>query len=108
MLKNCKTSIAEITDGTSNTIAFAEVAGRDPRYLAAGSYIDSGYNTAYGWTTDLQRPVGHRRPAPPDLALGRSGQRDRRLGPDQQPVPPDVRHDPVRDLGCRLRRRGQR
>ena len=32
MLKNGKTSIAEITDGTSNTIAIAEDAGRDPRY----------------------------------------------------------------------------
>jgi prepilin-type N-terminal cleavage/methylation domain-containing protein/prepilin-type processing-associated H-X9-DG protein len=32
MLKQGKTSIAEITDGTSNTIAIAEDAGRDPRY----------------------------------------------------------------------------
>ena len=45
LLKNGKTSIAEVTDGTSNTIAFAEDAGRDARNLAA--YADSGYNTAY-------------------------------------------------------------
>ena len=32
MLKFGKTSISEITDGTSNTIAIAEDAGRDPRY----------------------------------------------------------------------------
>jgi prepilin-type N-terminal cleavage/methylation domain-containing protein/prepilin-type processing-associated H-X9-DG protein len=48
MLKNNKTAIAEITDGTSNTIAFAEVAGRDPRYVTV--YTDNGYNTTYGWT----------------------------------------------------------
>jgi prepilin-type N-terminal cleavage/methylation domain-containing protein/prepilin-type processing-associated H-X9-DG protein len=48
-LKNGKTTIAEITDGTSNTIGFAEDAGRDPRYLSG--YTDSGYNTAFGWTT---------------------------------------------------------
>jgi prepilin-type N-terminal cleavage/methylation domain-containing protein/prepilin-type processing-associated H-X9-DG protein len=49
LLKNGKTSIAEITDGTSNTIAFAEDAGNDPRYLS--SETDAGYNTATNWTT---------------------------------------------------------
>jgi prepilin-type N-terminal cleavage/methylation domain-containing protein/prepilin-type processing-associated H-X9-DG protein len=34
MLKQGKTRIAEITDGTSNTIAIAEDAGRDPRFLS--------------------------------------------------------------------------
>ena len=34
MLKQGKTRIAEVTDGTSNTIAIAEDAGRDPRYLS--------------------------------------------------------------------------
>jgi prepilin-type N-terminal cleavage/methylation domain-containing protein/prepilin-type processing-associated H-X9-DG protein len=48
LLKNGKTTIAEITDGTSNTIAFAEVGGRDPRYMSG--YIDNGYNTTFGWT----------------------------------------------------------
>jgi prepilin-type N-terminal cleavage/methylation domain-containing protein/prepilin-type processing-associated H-X9-DG protein len=50
MLKNSKTSIAEITDGTSNTIAIAEIAGRDPRYLSTAGYVDNGYNTSYNWT----------------------------------------------------------
>ena len=34
LLKQGKTSIGEITDGTSNTIAIGEDAGRDPRYIS--------------------------------------------------------------------------
>jgi prepilin-type N-terminal cleavage/methylation domain-containing protein/prepilin-type processing-associated H-X9-DG protein len=46
MLKQGKTRIAEVTDGTSNTIAIAEDAGRDPRYLSpyTEGYYD-GVNT---------------------------------------------------------------
>jgi prepilin-type processing-associated H-X9-DG protein len=48
MLKNGKTAIAEITDGTSNTIALIECAGRDDRYVS--QYAD-GYvaNTPIGY-----------------------------------------------------------
>ena len=47
MLKNSRTLIAEIIDGTSNTVAIAEDAGRDARYLSANTQI---FNTTYGWT----------------------------------------------------------
>jgi prepilin-type N-terminal cleavage/methylation domain-containing protein/prepilin-type processing-associated H-X9-DG protein len=42
MLKQGKTRIAEATDGTSNTIAIAEDAGRDPRYLSP--YTENYYD----------------------------------------------------------------
>jgi prepilin-type processing-associated H-X9-DG protein len=49
MLKQGKTAIAEVTDGLSNTIAIAEDAGRDPRYL-------SPYTEGY-WNNLITRPV---------------------------------------------------
>jgi prepilin-type processing-associated H-X9-DG protein len=49
MLKQGSTRIAEVTDGTSNTIAIAEDAGRDPRYL-------SPYTELY-WNNVITRPA---------------------------------------------------
>jgi prepilin-type N-terminal cleavage/methylation domain-containing protein/prepilin-type processing-associated H-X9-DG protein len=49
MLKQGMTRIAEATDGTSNTIAIAEDAGRDPRYL-------SPYTEGY-WNSVITRPA---------------------------------------------------
>ena len=49
LLHQGKTRIAEITDGTSNTIAIAEDAGRDPRYL-------SPYTEGY-WDGVIDRPT---------------------------------------------------
>jgi prepilin-type N-terminal cleavage/methylation domain-containing protein/prepilin-type processing-associated H-X9-DG protein len=79
LLKNFKTTVAEITDGTSNTIAFAEDAGRDPRYLSG--YSDAGYNTAYNWTAlynSSSSTAGSARPqwrwADPGSAITVSGQ----------------------------------
>ncbi len=79
LLKNGKTAIAEITDGTSNTIAFAEDAGRDTRYLSG--YIDAGYNTTMGWTAiynsasaSVGQPRRQWRWAEPGEAITVSGQ----------------------------------
>jgi prepilin-type N-terminal cleavage/methylation domain-containing protein/prepilin-type processing-associated H-X9-DG protein len=78
-LKNGKTTIAEIIDGTSNTIVIAEDAGRDPRYLSG--YIDAGYNTAFGWTaaysalsSSTGKPRREWRWAEPGNAITVSGQ----------------------------------
>jgi len=85
LLKQGSTRIAEATDGLSNTIAFAEDAARDPRYLS--KYTFNQYNDlityqayiatvnpndlgpAPGWTAE------HRfwRWADPDSAFGVSG-----------------------------------
>jgi prepilin-type N-terminal cleavage/methylation domain-containing protein/prepilin-type processing-associated H-X9-DG protein len=80
MLKNGKTAIAEITDGTSNTIAMIECAGRDERFVS--QYAD-GYvsQTSIGYPFPV-RGAGvstagpHRfwRWADPGNAFGISGQ----------------------------------
>ncbi len=72
-LKQGKTAIAEITDGTSNTIAFAEVAGRYENYKSpyqenvTGDLRGGG---AYGLTDNMR----YWRWAAPDAAFGVSGQ----------------------------------
>ena len=48
MLKNGKTSIAEIVDGTSNTVALIECAGRDERFVS--QFVD-------GYASDT--PIGY-------------------------------------------------
>jgi len=62
LLKQGKTSIGECTDGLSNTIAFREDAGRDPRYISPYSrntmtasvseYPAPGTPRAWGQQTD--------------------------------------------------------
>jgi len=81
LLKNGKTSISEITDGTSNTVAFIECAGRDERYVnfyADGYAVNTPNNIGYPFPI---RGAGvqagpHRfwRWADPGNAFGVSGQ----------------------------------
>ena len=81
LLKNGKTNIAEITDGTSNTIALIECAGRDERYVsqyADGYASNTPNNIGYPYPV---RGLGvntgpHRfwRWADPGNAFGVSGQ----------------------------------
>jgi prepilin-type N-terminal cleavage/methylation domain-containing protein/prepilin-type processing-associated H-X9-DG protein len=98
MLKQGMTRIAEVTDGTSNTIAIAEDAGRDPRYL-------SPYTEGY-WNSLITRqaamatinpydpgPVGGYTPyrrywrwAEPDSGYGVSGTPNNPGRPDHESV----------------------
>jgi prepilin-type N-terminal cleavage/methylation domain-containing protein/prepilin-type processing-associated H-X9-DG protein len=90
MLKQGKTAIAEITDGTSNTISIGEDAGRDPRY-------DSPYTEAYYDSVNArpilgQGPAGLSVPAyrrfwrwaEPDSAFGISGAPNNLSRPDHE------------------------
>ena len=80
LLKNGKTAIAEVTDGTSNTIAFIECAGRDPRFVSqyADGYSANTGGVGYPFATrGAGVPTGpHRfwRWADPGNAFGISGQ----------------------------------
>ena len=77
VLKQGKTAIAEITDGTSNTIMIAEDAGRDPRSISpytrgGGNAPNPGINV-YN-PADASLPLRFWRWAEADNSFGVSGQ----------------------------------
>jgi prepilin-type N-terminal cleavage/methylation domain-containing protein/prepilin-type processing-associated H-X9-DG protein len=87
MLKAYKTSISEVTDGLSNTIAVIETAGRDERFVS--QYFEGQYPFVRG-----QGPAGgptarHRfwRWADPGNALGCNGQPNNLGQPTNEGVP---------------------
>lgn len=88
LLKDGKTTIAEISDGTSNTIAILECAGRDERFVS--QFLESLYPVVRG-----QGPAGyangarHRfwRWADPGSAFGTSGQPNNKGVPTNEGVP---------------------
>jgi prepilin-type N-terminal cleavage/methylation domain-containing protein/prepilin-type processing-associated H-X9-DG protein len=78
LLKDGKTTISEITDGTSNTIAFLECAGRDERYVSQylEQYFQNGVAIVRGNGPAGGPSAPHRfwRWADPGNAFGTSGQ----------------------------------
>jgi prepilin-type N-terminal cleavage/methylation domain-containing protein/prepilin-type processing-associated H-X9-DG protein len=95
LLKQGKTTVGEITDGTSNTIAFGEDAGRDPRYISpyAEEYYDgttnirvAGTNSAPGKGPADGMTAARRywRWAEPDASYGVSGQPNNKFRPNNE------------------------
>ena len=92
LLKQGKTSIAEAIDGTSNTIAIAEDAGRDARYIspytrgtAPAAYV--GLNQNIYAPTDQGLPLRYWRWAEADGGFGVSGQINNKFRPMNETSP---------------------
>ncbi len=81
LLKDGKTTISEIVDGTSNTIAFVECAGRDESYIS--QYNETMYTTVRGAGVP---PTFHRywRWADPGNAFGTSGSPNNKFRPSHE------------------------
>ena len=86
LLKQGKTAISEITDGTSNTIAIAEDAGRDARFQSP--YTEGYYDSVNARPVIGQGPAGgtgiqrrYWRWAEPDMGYGVSGTPNNKFRP---------------------------
>ena len=96
-LKQGKTTIAEITDGTSNTILIGEDAGRDPRFISPyteGQMDGNGNSYPASYTAGEQGPAGgtsmkrrYWRWAEPDNAYGVSGAPNNKFRPSNETTP---------------------
>jgi prepilin-type N-terminal cleavage/methylation domain-containing protein/prepilin-type processing-associated H-X9-DG protein len=92
LLKQGSTRIAEVTDGLSNTIAIAEDAGRDARYISpyTEGYFD-GTNLRVSLDPDGFGPVGANRRywrwGEPDSSFGVSNQINSKYRPMFCPTP---------------------
>ena len=87
LLKDGKTSISEITDGTSNTIAIIECAGRDERFVS--QFFEGMYPVVRGLGPAGGPLARHRfwRWADPGSAFGTSGQPNNKGVPTNEGVP---------------------
>ncbi len=89
LLKQGKTAIGEITDGTSNTIAIAEDAGRDARFQSP--YLETYYDGVNQRPfIGLGAPAGQRRYwrwAEPDGSFGVSGSPNNKYRPMRSTSP---------------------
>ncbi len=86
LLKQGSTRIAENTDGTSNTIAIGEDAGRDERYLSP--YTEAAATDQRG--AGPSGPTANKRYwrwAEPDGAFGVSGQPNNKYSPSYEVAP---------------------
>ena len=86
LLKQGKTSIAECTDGTSNTIAIAEDAGRDSRFISpyargTAPAAWAGLNVNIYGPTDNGLPLRYWRWAEADGGFGVSGMINNKFRP---------------------------
>jgi prepilin-type N-terminal cleavage/methylation domain-containing protein/prepilin-type processing-associated H-X9-DG protein len=90
LLKQGFTRIAEVTDGTSNTIAIGEDAGRDERFISPYTEIDAtagGDNRGQGPAGAPGAARRYWRWADPDNAYGVSGQPNNKWRPMNEQTP---------------------